>query len=62
MFEIQSGDNFLICSDGLHGYLKDEEIPSVIDLGPSTAVRKFIELANERGGRDNITAVIVELT
>ncbi len=62
MFEIQPGDNFLICSDGLHGYLKDEEIPSVIDLGPATAVRKFIELANERGGRDNITAVIVELS
>ncbi len=61
MFEIQTGDSFLICSDGLHGYLKDEEIPSVIDLGPPTAVRKFIELANERGGRDNITAVIVEI-
>jgi protein phosphatase len=61
MFEVVDGDNFLICSDGLHGYLEDSEIPSVVDLGPTVAVRKFIELANERGGRDNITAIIVEL-
>jgi len=61
MFECAEGDSFLICSDGLHGYLDDEEIPTVVDLGPTVAVRKFIELANERGGRDNITAIIVEL-
>lgn len=62
MFEIREGDSFLVCSDGLHGYLDDEEIPMVVDLGPPIAARKFIEMANERGGRDNITAVIVELT
>ena len=59
--ETHPGDSYLVCSDGLHGYLKDEEIPAITDLGPTVAVRRFIELANERGGRDNITAIVVEI-
>ncbi len=55
------GDAFLICSDGLHGYLEDHEIPAIIELGPGVAARHFIELANKRGGRDNITAIVIEL-
>ena len=43
----------------LHGYLKDEEIPPLITLGPDLAPQRFIDLANARGGRDNITAVVV---
>jgi protein phosphatase len=61
MFEIKQGDSFLLCSDGLHGYLADDEIPSILDLGATVAVQKCIELANERGGRDNITAIVVEI-
>jgi len=61
-FDVQPGDTFLLCSDGLHGYLDDDEIPQIIDLGATIAVRRFIELANERGGRDNITAVVVEVS
>ena len=60
--ELRVGDTVLLCSDGLHGYLKDEEIPAIIDLGPPVAVRRLIDLANERGGRDNITAIVVELS
>jgi serine/threonine protein phosphatase PrpC len=52
---------FLLCSDGLHGYLRDDDIPSLIALGGMHAVERFIDLANERGGKDNITAVLVEL-
>lgn len=55
------GDRFLLCSDGLHGYLKDEDIAPIVSLGGNEAVQRFIDLANERGGRDNITAVLVEL-
>jgi protein phosphatase len=55
------GVRFLLCSDGLHGYLRDEDIPRVMDLGGGPAVRRFVELANERGGKDNITAVVVEI-
>lgn len=59
--ETQPGDRFLLCSDGLHGYLKEQEIVPLLTLGPDTAVGKLIDLANQRGGRDNITAVVVEL-
>jgi protein phosphatase len=59
--EVESGDAFLVCSDGLHGYVQDHEIADIVELGPAVAVRRFIELANARGGRDNITAVVVEV-
>jgi len=60
-FRVQSGDTFLLCSDGLHGYLRDEEIPGVVALGPDTAVRHCIHTANLRGGRDNITTIVVNV-
>ncbi len=59
--EIASSDAFLLCSDGLHGYLNDDEIPAVITLGPHAATHRFVELANHRGGRDNITAIVVQV-
>jgi protein phosphatase len=57
----EPGDRFLLCSDGLHGYLRTAEIPIVAELGGAEAVDKFIAVANERGGKDNITAVLVEI-
>ncbi len=60
--EVGPGDRFLLCSDGLHGYLQDDEIPPMLTLGPDVAVTRLIDLANARGGRDNITAVVVELS
>lgn len=58
-FEVQPSDSFLLCSDGLHGYLQIDEIPEVIEMGPKGAANRFIHLANSRGGRDNITAIVV---
>jgi protein phosphatase len=58
---IRSGDRFLLCSDGLHGYLRESDIAPIVALGGQAAVKKFIDLANERGGKDNITAVLLEL-
>jgi len=55
------GVRFLLCSDGLHGYLKDEDIPAIVDMGGTPCVTRFVQLANERGGKDNITAVLVEI-
>jgi protein phosphatase len=55
------GCRFLLCSDGLHGYLRDEDIPTIVEMGGARAVRRFVDLANERGGKDNITAVLVEI-
>jgi len=59
--DLELGDQFLLCSDGLHGYLRTHEIPAVVASGGDAAVQRFIALANERGGRDNITAVLVEV-
>jgi protein phosphatase len=61
LFEAEPDDVFIVCSDGLHGYLRDEEIPAIVSLGPPQAVRRFIDTANLRGGRDNITAIVVEV-
>jgi serine/threonine protein phosphatase PrpC len=60
--EVVTGDRYLLCSDGLHGYLRNEEIPGITDPGGEAAVASFIELANRRGGKDNITAVVVEVS
>jgi protein phosphatase len=60
-FEVHPSDAYLLCSDGLHGYLEDHEIPGVIDMGPKGATQRFIAIANSRGGRDNITAVVVNV-
>jgi serine/threonine protein phosphatase PrpC len=59
--DLRSGDRYLLCSDGLHGYLSTDEIHDIAGLGGDAAIERFIETANERGGRDNITAVLVEL-
>ncbi len=58
---LEPGDRFLLCSDGLHGYLRQSEIPSIAEVGGDDAVQQFIQLANERGGKDNITAILVEI-
>jgi PPM family protein phosphatase len=59
--ELLPGDRLLLCSDGLHGYLDEAEIPAIADLGIEGAARRFVSLANERGGRDNITVVFVQM-
>jgi protein phosphatase len=61
LWEAAVGDSYLLCSDGLHGYLKLEEIPSILADGGSFAVSRLIDLANGRGGKDNITAIVVEV-
>jgi serine/threonine protein phosphatase PrpC len=59
---VHPGDRYLLCSDGLHGYFEDPvEIAATAGLGGDAAVQRFVQLANERGGKDNITAVLVEI-
>ncbi len=60
LVDLMPGDRYLLCSDGLHGYLKVDEIPQAVSGPLDMASMQLIELANERGGRDNITAVVVE--
>ncbi len=61
VFELEPGDRFLLCSDGLHGYLNDDEIPPLLAKPSADAVQEMIALANSRGGRDNITAIVVAI-
>ncbi len=62
-FPLEVGDTFLLCSDGLTGQLKDEEIGAILGcLPPSEAARVLIDLANLRGGPDNITVIIAKIT
>ena len=58
--EVRRGDVLVLCSDGLSGQVKKEEIAQVVTATPvlSAACDKLISLANERGGPDNITVVI----
>ena len=60
---VQAGDCFVLCSDGLSGMLEDEEIRAIVtaheDL--NEACRELVVAANEHGGEDNITAVVVRL-
>ncbi len=61
LVSMQPKDRFLLCSDGLHGYLRDADVVPVVKMGGARAVKQFIKMANERGGKDNITAVLVEI-
>jgi protein phosphatase len=57
------GDVYVICSDGLSGMLTDEEIERIVTTSPDirSACRKLIEKANDQGGEDNITAVLIKI-
>jgi PPM family protein phosphatase len=60
---VQAGDVFVLCSDGLSGNLSRDDIKSIIaGKGPSRAALELVDAANERGGTDNITAVVVNIT
>jgi serine/threonine protein phosphatase PrpC/CRP-like cAMP-binding protein len=63
-FEIKPGDNFLLCSDGLSGYLEheDEIKPFLAEEDIKAIPQKLIDFANNAGGKDNITAIIVRMT
>ena len=58
--EVRRGDVLVLCSDGLSGQVKKDEIAKVVSETPdlSAACDKLIAMANERGGPDNITVVI----
>lgn len=59
---LQAGDTFLICSDGLSGQLSDYEIGAIVSaLTPKEATEFLVELANLRGGPDNVTVLIVRV-
>lgn len=61
-FPVWAGDTFLLCSDGLTGLVKDAEIGAIAKhLPPHDACRLLVNLANQRGGPDNITVIIAQV-
>ena len=59
---IRKGDKFLLCSDGLSGQLTDTEMGVFMQqLSPSMAAHVMLDLANLRGGPDNITLIVIEV-
>jgi serine/threonine protein phosphatase PrpC len=58
---LKSGDTLLLCSDGLHGALDEHVIASHLasDASPETVAGALVDLALERDGKDNITALVV---
>ena len=61
-FPILPGDTYLLCSDGLTNLLSDPEIGTIArELPPAEACRLLVNLANLRGGSDNISVVIARV-
>lgn len=61
-FSAEAGDKFLICSDGLSGPITDEEIGVLLRcLAPDEATETLVDLANFRGGPDNISIIIAQV-
>jgi len=59
---LQIGDIIVLSSDGMHGLVLDEEIrETVTSMPPDQAVQRLIDLANSRGGTDNITVVVTQV-
>jgi serine/threonine protein phosphatase PrpC len=62
--DIQPGDLYVLCSDGLCGYVPDEEIANVVRVHapePQAVVDGLIAKALEYGGEDNVTIVVVKV-
>ncbi|WP_437941186.1 PP2C family protein-serine/threonine phosphatase [Sorangium sp. So ce341] len=61
--DLRRDDRLLLCSDGLSNKLSAEDMLAVIERGPSieAACERLVALANDRGGEDNISAIVAEL-
>jgi protein phosphatase len=61
---MHAGDIYLLCSDGLNTMLEDDEIQGTLERhagDPRAACEALVDLANERGGEDNTTVIVVEI-
>ena len=64
VYETQKDDVYLLCSDGLSDMVEDEEIRlTLITLrtNPSLTVQQLVQAANDNGGRDNISAMLIRV-
>lgn len=61
--QVQQGDRFLLCTDGLSGLVPDDTLAQLLaqPIPPAEIVRMLIQAALDAGGYDNITAIVVEV-
>jgi len=60
--ELQAGDRFVVCCDGLSNLVEDAEILGMAEAAPIVeASERLVALANERGGDDNITVIVARV-
>jgi protein phosphatase len=62
--EAKRGDMILLCSDGLYGEVSDARLPNLLrsSKNPDRVIKRLIGEANLAGGRDNISAVHIQLS
>ncbi len=59
--DVQENDVFILCSDGLHGLVKEEEMKQIARLPLQQAADEFVKLALERGAPDNVTVIVARV-
>ena len=60
---VQDGDRLLLCTDGLTNLVEEEELARIVQqFQPAESVNQLILRANEEGGPDNITAIVVQVS
>lgn len=64
LLRLNAGDRLLLCSDGLSNMLSDARLETILTEQPvpRNACKRLVRLANEAGGRDNITAIVIAVT
>lgn len=63
-FEVDPGDQILLCSDGLSNKVEEEHLIQILSqtTAPDKKVTELVQTANDNGGEDNITAVLLEIS
>ncbi len=59
IIDINNNDKLLICTDGLNGYVPDADILKTVNDYGDSSTEKLVETANNAGGRDNVTVVML---
>src|SRR5438270_6648698 len=60
-FDLQEGDTFILCSDGLHGLVKEPELKDIAKLNIDQAADEYVRLALTRGAPDNVTVIVARV-
>ncbi|HKB76176.1 MAG TPA: protein phosphatase 2C domain-containing protein, partial [Myxococcales bacterium] len=59
--DVLPGDVYVLCTDGLHGYLGEDELPALFGQEKQRLVDLLVDLALQRGGKDNVTAIALSV-